>query len=98
MHRFERTVEGFRSAERELYDRRIKGEKLRSIMGTSKEQTYRDEWGGDDREDYHMEYMGRYYNGSAYEICTMNIESLLFASNRGDDEVKDFLLGALATL
>lgn len=67
-HRFEDSVRGIRSAEKEFYNRRTEGEEL-SWMGAGygrNEVTRRD--------DFLHSYMGKDYGGHFYELVSMGFE------------------------
>lgn len=96
MHRVESVTPELLEAERSLYNRRTKGNKLRPISFQSG-QTRRNSWGGH-KADGLAEYMGRDYEGDAFEVSTMSMESLIYGTYGVDDDAFELLLGSLAAL
>lgn len=93
-HRFEYVVPGIKEAEKEFYTRRTQGEVLQ-WMGpgySSTEKTRKDQF-------VHL-YMGKDYNGRAYELLSMGLEGLFAQSYpvASDLEFVDFILGVMAAL
>lgn len=67
-HRFERAVPAIKEMEKLFYDRRTKGEALQWLgRGYGRDEKSR-------KDDFISPYMGKDYNGTAYELVSMGFE------------------------
>lgn len=97
-HRMEYTVPGVRVLEQQFYDRRTAGEPLEQLSKLSPGSRY----GKDERarkDQFFNPYVGKTYEGRAYEIISMGMESLPYRHSwdKMDPDYQAFILGALAT-
>lgn len=90
-HRFEKTVPGILQAEKEFYERRTAGEEAKWIgKGYDHDEVTR-------KDNFIDKYMGKDYNGDAYELCSMGFEYAFTNYKKlcKDEEYRDFILGIL---
>jgi hypothetical protein len=99
-HRMEATIPGVKEMEKAFYDRRTAGEDakpLRTLTGI-----YEYKMSEIARKDSFLSpYMGRDYNGTAYEILSMGLESLAggdYDIVKNDPDYAAFIVGLLAGL
>lgn len=91
-HRFERTVPGISALETKFYKRRTEGEELKWLgAGYSKSEKTR-------RDHFLSSYMGKYYDGEAYELVSMGFEYAYTYPSRlhQDEDFAEFIYGILA--
>jgi len=97
-HRMEEVVPGVKEMEKAFYERRTKGESLRTLRSLTGISGYKpNEVARKDR--FLSPYMGRDYKGAAYEILSMGIESLLggyYNILKDDPDYAAFIIGLLA--
>jgi hypothetical protein len=96
-HQAENTVPGVYQAQKELYQRRTKGNQVRLLSWNKQVKIKRNSWLGS-KKNGQDEYMGREYS-DGYEIGTMGLQGILFGdvSVEEDEEVYDLVLGMLAS-
>lgn len=93
-HRFEKTVPGLLKKEQEFYDRRTEGEKLVWLgSGYGKDEKTR-------KDDFIDEYMGKDYNGTAYELVSMGFQHAYTDPVKlsQDEDMEQWVYGLLATV
>lgn len=93
-HRFEYVVPGIKEAEKEFYARRTQGEQLEWIgPGHRTDEKTR-------KDRFINPYMGKDYNGKAYELLSMGLEGLFAQSYPmiTDLDFMDFILGVMTAL
>jgi SPP1 gp7 family putative phage head morphogenesis protein len=99
-HRMEEVVPSIRDLEKQFYERRTKGEAPRTLRSLTGISGYRPQEIA--RKDKFLDpYMGRDYNGIAYEILSMGIESLVggkYNIVKDDPDYASFIIGLLAGL
>ena len=91
-HRFEDTIPGILSKEKEFYDRRTEGEKL-VWLGSG--------YGRDERtrkDDFIDSYMGKDYGGKAYELVSMGFQHAYTDPVKlsQDEDMEQWIYGLLA--
>jgi hypothetical protein len=95
-HRMEYLIPEIRRLEKEFYDRRTKGYPLIEINTIKEFRTY--PRGEKTRIDkFNHPYMGKDYNGHAYELLSMGIEKLFYGeyNNKSDKDFDFFIIGLL---
>lgn len=93
-HRFERTVGGIKSQEKQFYGRRTKGEDLEWLgAGYDKTEVTR-------KDNFLHKYMGKDYGGQAYELVSMGFEYAYTDPRRlaKDRDMQEWIHGMLCIL
>ena len=97
-HRMEHSVPGMLDAERQFYDRRTVGDALEPMSKYNKDYRQNELT----RRDKFLDpYMGKDYNGTAYELASMGFESIFTEYDKlaqSDAEMLQWLFGLLVTL
>ena len=91
-HRFEYTVDGIREAEKEFYEKRTDGEQPVWLgKGYGRDEVTR-------KDDFIDPYMGKDYNGRAYELVSMGFECAYCdpAKLAQDADMEAWIYGLLA--
>ena len=91
-HRFEHTIPGILSKEKEFYDRRTEGEKLVWLgSGYGKDEKTR-------KDDFIDEYMGKDYGGRSYELVSMGFQHAYTDPVKlsQDEDMEQWIYGLLA--
>jgi SPP1 gp7 family putative phage head morphogenesis protein len=99
-HRMESTVPGLKDMEKAFYDRRTSGESTKTLRSLTRNSGYKSTE-ITKKDDFLDPYMGRDYNGSAYEILSMGVESLVnghYDLIKNDTDYASFIVGLLAGL
>lgn len=97
-HHMEEIVRGLSQAERQFYERRTKGEKLK-WLGKPYDKTEKTRF-----DEFLSGYMGKDYGGSFWELFTVGMEDVFpherkpFGIRERDTDYYDFILGILGTL
>lgn len=94
LHRAECAVKGIMGIEKEFYDRRTAGSKLEPLgKGFGKDEKTR-------RDKFVDAYMGKDYDGKAYELLSMAYQHLLsgnYSYLDGDKEMRNWAIGIILT-
>lgn len=93
-HRFEKTVKGILDVEQSFYSRRTDGEPLQ-WLGASHAKTEKTR-----KDDFIDAYMGKDYNGKAYELDSMGFQYAYFSPRilAKDEDMQAWILGQLAVI
>ncbi len=98
-HRFEMSNSNILKAEREFYDRRTAGEALERLSDITGNPGYGESELA--RRDHFIDsYMGKDYDGEAYELMSMGLEGIFSGSKyiEEDEEFRELIFGSLAYL
>jgi SPP1 gp7 family putative phage head morphogenesis protein len=93
-HRFEHIIPGLKEIEKEFYDRRTEGEKLQWLgYGYARNEVTR-------KDDFVDAYMGKSYEGRAYELVSMGFELAYCDPVKlaKDEDMEQWIYGILATV
>ena len=99
VHRMEYTHKGLLQAEKQFYNRRTKNEPLTKLIDIFPDSSY-DDWEVTRKDKFVNPYMGKDYNGDAYELLTMGLE-LLYSNPEKvwkDKDMTTWLYGILVLL
>jgi len=98
-HHIENLSKNFRKLEKEYYDKRTVGDKLKGMQTVKGYENYKGEFAKKDK--WLNLYMGKDYGGSAFEIISMVLPSILLDIDEWgidtlDPETRHFVLGLIA--
>lgn len=98
-HRIEYLSKNIRKLEKEYYDKRTVGDKLKGMQTVKGYEDYKGEFAKKDK--WLNLYMGKDYGGSAFEIISMVLPSILLDIDEWgidtlDPETRHFVLGLIA--
>jgi SPP1 gp7 family putative phage head morphogenesis protein len=97
-HRIEDLSKNFRKLEKEYYDKRTVGDKLKGMQTVKGYENYKGEFAKKDK--WLNLYMGKDYGGSAFEIISMALPSIILNIDEWDidtldPETRHFVLGLI---
>lgn len=99
IHRMEYTHSGLLQAEKVFYKRRTENEKLTKLSDIYPDLAYKD-FEVTKKDKFIDAYMGKDYNGKAYELLTMGLETLYSNPEKiwKDSDMTTWLYGVLILL